>query len=80
MNEYSLGAIYEPTRARIRIQIKSTRDERIRGNRDKMLIAKSYNILELHDGTFALQWTDQRGILNATTLESGQYIETKLMG
>jgi hypothetical protein len=80
MNDYAMGAIVEPTRARIRIQIKSTPEERVRGNRDKILIVTSYTLTPLGDGTFVLNYRDRDGLRQHLNLRSGQYIETKLMG
>jgi hypothetical protein len=79
MNEYAMGAIPDPTRARIRIQIKRTIQEELSGKRDEILIVQGYSIMK-HGNTFVLIYDDRNGNRGRRTFASGTYFETKLMG
>lgn len=76
MNDYATGALLEPRRARIRIQIRTKP-----GDRDEIIFATTYNVSGvMDDGSFVLSYNDRNGNRIRKSLESGTYFETKLMG
>jgi len=74
MNDYAMGALLEPTRARVRIQIRTEA-----GLRDDIIIVQRYQIV-VSDGTHVLVYDDSNGNRGRRVLSSGTYFETKIMG